>query len=845
MIHTTGANIIVFYGDDAVRHFAEMMNQWSGILDAQEWKSFYFILAAEHAPVLEELSEAACSYVNDENVIFYDLKNLAPSPKEYGTIVWKVLTGGQLRLHLICSGWKTELDYRWMREFCASVLADVTHTTLFILYLMLSRNGKEQEKESMLEWLEEIKNVEAPCFFISDTDLNGSRVDEKNSWHATYLAVLLNCTGRVPLSRQPYSLGYSALNADGSELANLCRSEACSMILNMLQAGAISGTEARTLALPEGTQTGENLQEWLAEQMKQSVRHPKISEMNNAWVTIRMSTELESETAYRRMERFIDLNYAGKDSAVVQAEQLARQVKAEVINRLCRRVTTASIPVQEINNIAQQLKQIAHSEDIGISCKFPQKPFFKLKKNMDKYLDDCKDAVKEALRKHEKQTNLQIYAEMMAATYMEIAQWLEKLQKGAQERRTTAILYLEQRKNWLERENGGNTVALRHKYPNYTQELDNLNIPLSVLTEGLDGREAFFTEDGSIVEKSWDKLIRQAGEVLHHRMPQGYNGRFFDALRREFATQEELNRFFNNYLANGARMYYNPGAIANGNQTYYLVDSQWSGNWFTENTLYADTDNAENLTMYPIGGVTAAECLKQPGTYFQNADKTIGGVQLFGKRAEPLTGNTLFGGRKRQQEEETPLKMQGVQQAEKNPAQSPDVVKLQPVANGHYMLKWPWNGNDKTAMVEATQFGKRLGSIKVISVSEYQQNGNALDFSEDIMEGKAVPNGWLTVTIYNEDSQPLFQEVSVPGRQEIVKYKISGGRLSINTSSGKILERLVLKATGSDGQITYYPLYRGEDEGTTVHEYTGLSLSNGILVEDPTMEAENVCFLQQ
>lgn len=845
MIHMTGANIIVFYGDDAVQHFTEMVNQWSGLLDMQEWKSFYFILVAGHAPDSKGLSEIARSYVNNENVIVYDLKNPAPSPKEYGTIVWKVLTAGQLRLHLICSAGMTELDYRWMQDFCASVLADVTHMTLFIIYLMLSRNGKEQEKESILQWLEKIEKAAPPCFLISDTDLNGSRVDEKNRWHATYLAVLLNCMNCVSLSRKPYSLGYSALNADGSELANLCRNEACNMILKMLQENTIGGAEARKLLLPEGVQTGESLQMWLEQQMKQSVRHPKVSEINNAWITIRMGLEIESETAYRRMERFIDLNYAGKDSAVTQAEHFAQQVKAEIVDRLCKKVATACLPVQEVNDIARQFEQMACSEGMSISCKFPKKPFIRMKKNMDQYLDNCKDAVKEALRKHEKQTNLQIYAKIMAKTYTEIAQWLERLQNGMQDKQLTAIYYLQQSKTWLERENGGNTLVLRKKYPNYAQALDNLNIPLSVLTGGMDGQEKFFTEDGNAVENSWSRLVRHAGEMLHYRMPQGYNARFFDALRREFTTQEELNKFFSNYLANGTRMYYNPAAIASGNQTYYLVDSQWSGNWFTNNnTIYADTDNAENLTMYPIDGVTTAECLKQQGTYFQNAG-TIGGELFFGKQVEPLTGDTLFDERKRQHEEMKQLEAQTVQQAGKNPARTTDAVKLQPAANGHYMLKWPWNGNDKTAMVEATQFGKRLGNIKVISVSEYQQNGYALDFSEDIMCGKVVPNGWLTITIYNEDSRPLFKEVSVPGRQEIVKYKVNGGKLSINTSSGKILERLVLKATGSDGQITYYPLYRGEGEGATVHEYVGLNLSNGILVEDPTIEANNVCFLQQ
>ena len=56
--------------------------------------------------------------------------------------------------------------------------------------------------------------------------------------------------------------------------------------------------------------------------------------------------------------------------------------------------------------------------------------------------------------------------------------------------------------------------------------------------------------------------------------------------------------------------------------------------------------------------------------------------------------------------------------------------------------------------------------------------------------------------------------------------------------SRTIAEKLVLMTTDTNGTITYYPLYEGDGEHPWL--YTGLTLSDPRIIEDPTKEAGQI-----
>ena len=67
----------------------------------------------------------------------------------------------------------------------------------------------------------------------------------------------------------------------------------------------------------------------------------------------------------------------------------------------------------------------------------------------------------------------------------------------------------------------------------------------------------------------------------------------------------------------------------------------------------------------------------------------------------------------------------------------------------------------------------------------------------------------------------------------MVRYRLDGRGLELRPGNKKLVEKLVLRTTDTDGTLTYYPLYPSMDETPWI--YRGLTISDGKIMEDPTM----------
>lgn len=849
-ITTKDTNVIVLYGRDAVNHFSELVNCWTEMLSSSQWSSLQFILVSDEQPVLD-LNAKAEQLVNEQNAILFHFDDKAPDASAYHSIVFDKVRTGNIWLHIICSAGNQDIRYDWLKTLVGSAKSLEAFTTECLYYLMMNRESVAEEREKMISLLDAYPGV---TLLLGDSNENGGKVPESERWRATELAILLNCSGKLPMKLGAYSLGYSTLNANGSELTRLCQSEACSAMIDELEkpVKSLNQSDLQLELLPDGVPNEAAFREWIPEQVKKNTIKPSAIVMRNIWTTIRMSQDLSPVEAVKRMKRFADLNYAGSEQVLKDAKELAWSVQRSLRSKLRTNVITASLSADVLTSIAQQLKRMASENVAPGACNYPKKSLLmSFGKGKDEYLQSCKSEVTKVIFRYVEQKNCAIYAETLADTYISLAEWVRGITGDDENRnRLLAMDILSGMRKELDNADDGNTLQLRNKYKRFTAELENMHPSLGVLTEGITGE--YFDDKGNAIEKTWRDHIVKAGKNIRRKMSQGYRGDFFRVLQTEFGTEDERQAFFTEYLKNGPRMYCNYSAMKDSGNSVFLVDDNLAEKWFLDHdVMEVDTDNAENLTVYRVGTEAASVYLQNKNIYFQGTSSAVQGRHnLFGN-STPAKRGSLF-----QPKEKTPEpsgrslfgnapKTDDVLQTQ---AENKPLVKLEPDQDGNYYLYWDWNGNDKTATIIAKQYNEKIGKIAVPPVEKFNRSGDRINFSDEVMQGKTVPAGTIVITILDEQSNVLIENAEVQGRRDVVHYKVSPSKLELHTkhelhSAGShIAEKLVLRTTDTDGHMTYFPLYAADAEKPYLYE--NMSISDGKVVEDPTAPSGSVFVIQ-
>ena len=837
IITTKDTQVIVFFGDAAIPHFLEMIRCWSHMLSTGQWGVFHFFLIGSQRPTLK-IEDQTAALINDSNTSFFSYESSVPDSVEYHDAIFDKVQTGNVILHVICDSGNQEIPYSWMKSFVQSAVSVEALTTTVMYYLFFGRKSEESVRTGMIDLLEAQPGA---AFLLGDMNDSGGRVTTEDRWRAAELAVLLNSAGALPVREGAFSLGYSALNANGSELKRLNESAACRALREGLRQKIRSMAEAQLQMqlLPEGLANLEGLQGWIRQQIEEHI--PKIGgvALKNAWITIRMNPELPPLEAVQRLRRFADLNYSGEFKVGKDARELAWKVEQSVRKEMQENVGTASLDDEVLNSIVQKLHQMATTEVEPAGCTYPAKPFLKrlFHNDSEEYGNQCKSVVLRSIQEYIIQKNINLYAAYLEKAYMDLVAWVHAVQGESDTgtRRTTVSDLLQDIQKELDSGDAGDAARLSQKYRTYSRELEELHPRLQELTEGFS--DTFFLENGELVEQAWRKLVEHAGRNMGKKMPAAFRGDFFRTLDSEFSTQEERERFFDEYLSSGARMYRNLSAQQSTGEAVLLADDRLMDQWFTGRNIFeVKTDNAENVTVYPLGNRPASEYLKEKGAYFMGKGTANGSGKdsLFeGYTSQP--GRGIMGSRQRSgslfaseapAEEELP-----------DTGKTDEEIRLEPDAKNEYRLYWKWHGNDQTAMVEMSQYGERVGRVAVIPVQRYMDSGRNMNVTADIMQGKPVPAGTITVTI-RDDRQNVYLSMDVPGRRDVVRYKVNSRQLQLRPETRTAVERLVLRTTDTDGTNFYYPLYASSGEKPWLYE--GLNLSDGKLVEDPTQKTNQI-----
>ncbi len=839
-INITAANIVVLYGDEAARHFVDLVEQWDKLLIADGWESLYFLIVSGHEPEYDQLTSEEYNRISPITT-YLDIKDQPLSTSEYSEIAWRLPNAGSPKLHLICAAGCENCTYDWLESFTQNVLKDEVHFTQFLLYDVLGRDSLPEEKDGMQRVLQTIQGQghHDHMFLIGDTDDGGQRVDSDAMWNALYLSAVMNCADKLPLSTEAYSVGYSVLNANGTELKNLRLAAACSAVQERLQEGELSSADAIPALLPSGVASVAALEEWLKKAVRDAVRIAR-SDFGNAWITIRMDADLDETETCKRLKRFVDMNYCQAAAMTERAESFAQQIKNEVVDRLCRTPKTAIMPASVAGDIASALERMGKDDVPNIRCTFGKKPFIKTAGKLNRYVEENKEAAYKAAGTHAMQLNMQAYANALAQAYRSIEEWLNSMHSGKVPE-MDAVAYLQRRARKLAKPESGNTDYLQKKYPKYWKELTSLHPTLQEISENMESEAQYFDVNGNYVEAGWESLLASAQQVLRQQLPGDMSSKFFGVLHAEF-DDEKLTEFFADYLKPGRRMYYNMKAVMGSTQSFYLVDEDLADAWKNapENLFEVQTDNAENLTLYPIEGSREESWILDSGeAYFHGAS-----MSRLAKLGD------------REQAPQNPSNMRKIsniastQKARSAPSEHHEStethgLKLQPNAQNHYMLSWDWQGNDQLAKITITQHDEQVG-FDVVDVKTFKKNNEQFDVTASMMGGKPIPYGDLTVTIYSgEGKTPYIDHATVMGRREQVTYSIKGSKLELKNVSSGVLNRIALRITSKEGRRLYYPLYTGDDHP---YAFENLNLEDAKVVQapmEPTDSPKVPIFTQQ
>lgn len=843
-ISTAAANIVVLYGDEAAKHFEDLVKQWDKLLSADGWESLSFLIVSSHQPELNQLTEEEENRVG-QITRWLDINEQPLSTNEYSEIAWELPNASSPKLHLICAAGHENCTYDWLESFTQNVLKDDVHFTQFLLYYVLGRDGLPDEMNGMQRVLQTIQGQgrHDHVFLIGDTDDGGQKVNGDAMWNALYLSAVMNCADKLHLSTETYSVGYSVLNANGTELENLRLAAACLAVQERLQEGELSSAEAIPALLPSGVASVAALEEWLKKTVRESVRIAR-SDFGNAWITIRMDADMDETETCKRLKRFVDMNYCQSAAMAERAESFAQQVKNEVVDRLCRTPKTAIMPAAAAGDIASALERMGKDDVPAIRCTFGKKPFFKTAGKLAQYVEENKEVAFKAAGTHAMQLNMQAYANALAQAYRSIEEWLNRMHSG-KVTEMDVVAYLQRTVRTLEKPESGNTDYLRtKKYPKYWKELTSLHPALQEMTENMESEVQYFEESGNYVEAGWESLLASAQQVLRDQLPGRMSLKFFDVLHAEF-DDEKLTEFFADYLKPGRRMYYNMKAIVGNAQSFYLVDEDLASAWKNapEGLFEVQTDNAENLTLYPIEGNKEESWILDSGeAYFHGASMGRGKIFKLSDREQEQPRTTS------QRKISTLASSQKAHTApsEHHGETETHGLKLQPNAQNHYMLSWDWQGNDQLAKITITQLGEQVG-FDVVDVKTFKKNHDQFDVTEKMMGGKPIPYGELTVTIHSgEGKTPYIDRATVLGRCEQVNYSMKGNKLELKRVASGMLNRVALRVTNTEGKWLYYPLYAGNDDHPYV--FDKLKLDDAKVVQAPTEQTDSKkvpIFIQQ
>ena len=814
-------NVFLFYGNQITSHFPEIISSWKPMLQNTHWNDCCFILLSEKGIDYNSIPEDLKPMIAERS------RSLTRFTEQAGTMVGGFVRGllngpGPILLHCVCSNIENEnlngfeLN-AFIRSFCAYFIGH-PHP---VIYLTLSSHIPSLQKQTrfVTELYSEDLFEKSTTYFLSDTNEYMGRVTQQQQLRMLIceLALIIK-NARVLSKRSIFSLGYSVLNANNSELSDL---ETKTLIENWLRDAVNNESTSpdkhfwdiatNKVPFPNEINFKEAITEWICQLIFGLIRFPsEVARKNNRILGSLYSPSSTPEHRKKHILRFFEMN-----NSTEHFDSVAKQYFDNLLTKLLCDPCSAQFKNKQPSTIAlleaicSVLKEKAEFNIPPFTVSpIPQK---KILESNQAYVDRCCELCERDAYKYCTDKAVHVMAGYMLQHISGIIHFISNVETPQSLFPALSIPYADY-------------SVLCNKYPNI---LKTINAVLAspkhyhaLLTEN---RTPLFDPNGNPLLDEWKQILNSAVLQLHVDL-NVTNPTFLCRLNKECPTAPALENFIDTYISQPFMVLSYAGAPGNA-ETKYLVDNDLQDHPWTaahRNDAYiVNTDNIERIDRFNIAeSVSSLLQIRNPALFPYFSDTDISS-EVYADN-DNVFQDIVF--QRPVEENKTTFDSQG------NPENKGHFnmnMRISRQAAG-YILTWDWPPHTHNMFVHVES--EERGIIH----SAYPVNGgNALNLLT-VSQGE-LPYGKLSITITGKNAKgtTYWDKKDFCGKRDLLSYQFSnqGNKITLSLHGrDAFLHQLLLRNEEND-QVVFYPLAPSENK-----TYSGLQLNgSSTLIINPTI----------
>lgn len=807
----TNVNLIVLYGQQALQKCDELLTHWQAILQETDWQKFIFIVVGEAFPALSPEHHQKLLDSGSMFALSSCEENIDPIIDE---IRKRMEPGTSIQVQCFC----TDLAQHHPSVETLRSLLDRLATRLYpltpscILYLVLRSMPNVQSAQSAFA-----KAVCKPndiVYLVSDIDNAFAGVPEASLLRALYGELLANSANlRVLPRNQLFSLGYATLNANDSELADIkCHllsewfQKQTNLVFSKKELWCVL-TQCKDGSWPD-IRFQESVEDWLQRSLEQDLKTclPNEAALKNARILASIE-DRSPEELHELTRTFYELNLGTDEQLHNRMQGRANKLYSLICARLSRKLNVNCVPKSALSEFTDALLSISQDPLPLPSVDFlPKKPL----ESRYAYALRCRMNME---AKKETWCQKKLLVTLAKALYTKFEE-LSPFFRNAQS--LTSLV----RAHCLTPDKAG---LLSIKYPSFTEKI---RVAITSLPPFASTPEPLLDEFGQPSSTAWNALMNSCSLKITEDLPPAFQSSFCKAINQEYQG-DQLQNFFDNYLAHSTRMLSNIHDIAQAPDGIFFADNAFAENpWFNrQKSIFAYNDNVEVVNLYTLGKTLEDYLQDTNSLYFTTRDPEKETEQAGGfVQRLAIVENNCPVALAQQKEPESNTSANSAQEK----PQEDHRPRIERVGS-QYLLRWDWPN------YEYRQQEGWTGDMDVPAIITLAQNGISIELPSPVTSADYnKKNGYILPALkqpgpvnisVSYQNQPYIN-ATITGRKNIVRYYIvrnsnykSVQQLQLDPTNNDDLNHIIL----SDGKVLY-PLASRKAKNN-IFCFTNLSLS--------------------
>ena len=820
------ATVIFLYGRDACDNFENILGYWHQAIMDSDWKNVFFVRIAQeqHLGKLKNVSREFFELIHDRCInIPCDEQGLFGFSNDTLIEIRKMLVNGKrLYIQMVISN----LGEKYVSTQAPVQVASYIQNSLGIgglncIYYLLVHSDYDARIAQRALAEEALKeNMGRSCFYLLGTKAqSGGVVEDYEIWRALAYELLI-CVNKKQRAHDAgclYSLGYTSLNANGSELQRLRRNQLRDVVFGLCRA-PMSHKMAWQILMPQAPEQGAKaygspdvfeknsiqfaLKSWLRYEADRAMVRLDAQQKENFRILSDLKQTADTSRVKEAVKCLYQYNfYSGGRTVMFQT--VTRAVRAGFA-RLLNQPNASQFPIDLMENIIRALDDLSREAIQPSSTPFPARQLLQRK---DDYLAKCCDVADGDERNN--------YCALLARQAAEVLKRQFASLKDAVSRMVRPE-NLDHYSRTLDREMESHVLAeLKGKYKKYMENIRTTRIQKTWLfdSEWVRQYAPFYSPEGQLLTDKLNQMISDGEKELRKNLDPGFSGTFIDTLRHELDTMQDMEQFLNHYMSQPQRMHFyihDSGGIAE--TRYFVDDGLESTSWMEEHkdeSYKVNNDNIEKICWYRLDK-TAREYLADESRE-NEVFGTYEPLVFSGGMGAPLAGPDGLGLEfEDRQEGESSF----AQMAEQVPTAEPQEENPRHIRlferEKRFYLSFVWE-KDLSGVVVKIGNGTCMCDAKEYNIK------NAVDVTQLVQQGENH------VVLFRSNGS-VYGEQRVCGRQNEIRYaflpRANGYTLKIKGISPGNRQLVVREVIGNTP--FYYPVRNSQN--TPDRSYDGLRL---------------------